>query len=78
MTVRGKRALSLLGMFLLADGSASMLNPASQLRLWSGPRAPRWYRRAMSYFGDHINLFRAISAAEIAAGIAALTRSHAR
>ncbi len=75
MTLRSRRALNVLGALLLADGSSSLLDPSGQIRLWSGPRAPRWYRRAASYFAAHTGLCRAISAVEIAAGLALVVRS---
>lgn len=77
MTVRSKRALSLLGLSLLADGSATLINPAGLIRLWSGPRAPGWYRNVMSYFAKHLAVTRAVSAAEVAAGIALVARTSA-
>lgn len=77
MSVRSKRALSLLGLFLVADGSATLINPAGLIRLWSGPRAPKWYRNLMSYFSKHLGFTRALSAAETAAGLALVARSSA-
>lgn len=75
MTLRSKRALSLVGALLLADGSSFLFDPSGQIRLWSSPRAPGWYRRAMSYFAKHTGLCRALSAVEIAAGLALVARS---
>jgi hypothetical protein len=62
---------------LLADGSATLINPAGLIRLWSGPRAPSWYRNMMSYFTKHLGFTRAVSAAEVAAGLALVARSSA-
>lgn len=75
MTLCAKRALFLLAALLLADGSAFLLDPPGQIRLWSSPRAPRWYRRAMSFFEGHVAFCRALSVAEIALGLALLARS---
>jgi hypothetical protein len=78
MTLQSKRGLSLLGALLLADGSVFLLDPSGQIRLWSSSRAPSWYRRAMSYFARHTGLCRALSVAEIAAGMALVARSSRR
>lgn len=77
MTLRSKRALSLLGALLLADGSTFLLNPSGQIRLWSSRRAPGWYRKAMAFFAEHTGLCRVLSTAEIAAGAAFVARSGA-
>lgn len=78
MNLRSRRALSLLGTLLLADGAMFLINPKGQLRLWSSPRAPRWYRRALLFFREHERLCRLISGVEVASGIAAIVRSGAR
>lgn len=78
MNLRSRRALSILGTVLLADGAAFLIHPKGQLRLWSSPRAPKWYRRALLFFREHVGLCRLISGVEVAAGIAAIARSGAR
>jgi len=78
MTLRAKRVLSVVGALLLADGAAFLLDPAGQIRLWSGPRAPAAYRRAMSFFAGHTGFCRILSAAETAAGVALVVWSSAR
>jgi hypothetical protein len=77
MTLRAKRGLALLGMFMVADGSTALINPAGWMRLWSGPRAPGWYRDMTSYFTKHLRLTRALSIAELAGGLALVARSSA-
>jgi hypothetical protein len=78
MTLRSKRTISVLGALLVADGAAYLFNPSGQLRLWSTPRAPGWYRRATSYITEHTTLCRVLCAAEIAGGFALVARSTGR
>ncbi len=75
MTARGRRALSLVGTTLVADGATFVTNPQGQIRLWSGKRAPAWYQSVMSFFARHLTLCRALAAAEILAGTALLVRA---
>jgi len=74
MTRRSKRALSILGTVLIADGSTFLANPRGLLRLGSSPSAPRFYRRMMAFCEEHVRLWRVVAAAEIAAGVALLRR----
>jgi hypothetical protein len=62
--------LSILGTMLVADGATFMMNPADQIRLWTGDRTPAWYRRVMGFFSEHLVLCRALAATELVAGTA--------
>lgn len=75
MTPRRKRALTLVGMTLVADGAVFVTNPAAQIRLWSSERAPAWYRRVMRLFAKHVSLCRALAATELLTGTALLLRA---
>jgi hypothetical protein len=77
MNLRSKRAMSLFGALMMADGLAFLISPAGQVRLWSSRRAPKFYRRTMSFFGAHKGLCRALAIAEAAAGVALVARSSA-
>ena len=75
---RSRRALSLLGSLMLADGSSFLLDGPAQIALWSGKHAPAWYRKVMAFFGNHVALCRALAAAEVVAGATILRRSSRR
>jgi hypothetical protein len=72
-----QRTSSLLGAALVADGAAFVTNPSAQIALWSSSRAPRWYRRVMSYFSEHPDVCRALAGAELVLGMAMLARAGA-
>ena len=75
MTVRTRRALTVIGMTLVADGVVFVTNPSGQIRLWSGERAPIWYGRMMSFFAKRVSLCRTLAATELLAGAALLIRA---
>lgn len=75
MTLRGRRALSLVGTMLAADGLTFASHPAGQIRLWSSGRAPRWYQRMMRFWLGHQALCRLLGGAEIIAGTLLLRRA---
>lgn len=69
-----KRRFSLVGMVLIADGLAFLTNPREELRLWSRPSAPRWYRRVQHALDEHTALCRLLGAAELLLGLSVLAR----
>jgi hypothetical protein len=72
-----QKALSLLAIMMTGNAVTFLIAPRTQLRVWSSPSAPRWYRRMMSYFGDHRALCRALAGLELA-GAAAVLHSASR
>jgi hypothetical protein len=72
-----KKMLSLLAIMMAGEAVTFLPAPRAQIRAWSSPSAPRWYRRMMSYFDDHRTLCRALAGLELA-GAAAVLRSASR
>jgi hypothetical protein len=70
------RTGTLIGAALIADGAAFMMDPERQSHIWSGPRAPFWYRGLMKYFERHVRMSRTIAALELGAGLLLLARAN--
>jgi hypothetical protein len=67
-----KKSLSLLAIMMAGNAVTFLLAPGAQIRAWSSPSAPRWYRRMLSFFDDHRALCRALAGLELAGAAAAL------
>jgi hypothetical protein len=72
MAITAQRVTALVGMWMVAEGSAFALDPRGQVRLWSSSRAPHANRRAMRIFEARPGLCRALAVAELAAGAGVL------
>ena len=67
-----KKALSLLAIVMAGEAVTFLLAPGTQIRVWSSPSAPRWYRRMMSFFDAHRGCCRALAGLELAGAAAVL------
>src|SRR4051812_25996450 len=71
------RTTAVLGMVFVADAVTFLVDTDGQIRLWTGPSAPAWYRRAMAFFDKHRGICRVLAAAELLTGVS-LIRSAGR
>jgi hypothetical protein len=74
MSIRSERATTLLATALVADGAAFLTGTNAQIRIWSSPRAPRWYQRVMSFFAQHPVVCRSVAVVELLIGAGLLVR----